>query len=46
MIAYIRRLKAQELLDGVLLSSHQVNEQGRNKAVRFEFSITWKDVEP
>ena len=46
MIAYIERLKAQELLDGVLLSSHQVNEQDRNKPVRFEFSITWKDVEP
>lgn len=46
MIGYIERLKAQPLLTGVVLSSHQVNEEDKNHPLRFEFSATWQEVLP
>jgi Tfp pilus assembly protein PilN len=46
MIRYIQRLKSQSMFGAVLITSHQVNEQDRNKPMRFEFSATWKEFQP
>jgi len=46
MFAYLRQLRRQPLLAAVHLSSHQVNEQDRNKPIRFEFSATWRELGP
>jgi Tfp pilus assembly protein PilN len=46
MIAYIERLKAQHVFSAVALNSHQINEQDRNKPLRFEFVATWAEVLP
>lgn len=43
MVRYIERLKSQPMFSAVLITSHQINEQDRNKPMRFEFSVTWKE---
>jgi Tfp pilus assembly protein PilN len=45
MIACIERLKAQSVFTGVVVTSHQINEQDRNKPVRFEFVATWREFQ-
>jgi Tfp pilus assembly protein PilN len=41
MINFARKLKAQNFFTSVELTSHQVNEQDRNKPLRFDFLVTW-----
>jgi len=41
MIAFARKLKAQTIFVSVELTGHQVNEQDRNKPLRFDFVVTW-----
>ncbi len=43
MVTFIRRLKKQDLVADAQLLSHQVNEQDRNKPIRFEFSLRWRE---
>jgi Tfp pilus assembly protein PilN len=43
MIAWVERMKAQSLFTSVVVTGHQINEQDRNKPVRFEFTATWRD---
>jgi DNA mismatch repair protein MutH len=45
MTGYMRRLKLQPLFTSALLTSHQVNEQDKNRPVRFEFVAVWKDFQ-
>lgn len=45
MTAYLRRLKLQPLFTSALLTSHQVNEQDKNRPIRFEFVAVWKDFQ-
>jgi Tfp pilus assembly protein PilN len=42
MIAYARKLKEQTFFTAVELTSHQVNEQDRNKPLRFDFVVSWR----
>lgn len=44
MIAYIERLKAQALFTSVLLVKHEINEQDKNKPVRFQFEALWQEM--
>lgn len=46
MITYVQRLKAQPQFSAALLTAHQVNDQNRNKPVRFDFSVTWREFQP
>jgi Tfp pilus assembly protein PilN len=41
MITFARRLKTQAFFTSVELTSHQINEQDRNKPMRFDFLVTW-----
>jgi Tfp pilus assembly protein PilN len=45
MVSYVERLKAQNVFSSVVVTSHQINEQDRNKPVRFEFIATWRDFQ-
>jgi Tfp pilus assembly protein PilN len=41
MIVFVRKLKAQNFFTTVELTGHQINEQDRNKPLRFDFLVTW-----
>jgi Tfp pilus assembly protein PilN len=46
MFAYVRRLQGQPMLRTAYLRSHQVSELDRNKPIRFEFTATWRELQP
>jgi Tfp pilus assembly protein PilN len=41
MIAYIEQLKQQPLFDDVLLRRHEINEQDKNRPLRFQLDAHW-----
>lgn len=46
MLAYVETLKKQWLLENVVLSKHETNEQDPNKPIRFYFDAHWLDATP
>lgn len=41
MLAYIKSLKQQPFLGNVILTRHEVSDQGSNHPLRFEFEAEW-----
>ncbi len=41
MIAYLEKLKQQELFAGVTLVRHEINEQDPNRPIRFQIDARW-----
>ena len=46
MLAYVQHLRAHDLFESVVLTSHLVNEQDRNRPLHFELVAVWKDLQP
>jgi Tfp pilus assembly protein PilN len=44
IFAYLQRLKREAIFTSVVLSSHQINENDKQKPYRFEFTLIWKDT--
>jgi len=44
MLDYIKRLKQEPFLGNVILTKHEVSDQGANRPVRFEFEAEWLEV--
>lgn len=42
MIAYIEQMQQQELFSAVSLIHHEINEQDRNRPIRFQVDAQWK----
>lgn len=42
MLAYLDRLKRQDLFHAVTLTRHEVNERETGKPIRFHFEVRWK----
>lgn len=41
MLAYVRYLQAQPVFSGIALQTHQINQQDRDKPVRFKLTAGW-----
>jgi len=44
IIAYVSRLKKEQIFTNVLLSGHQVSETEANKPIRFELIAVWREA--
>jgi hypothetical protein len=44
IIAYVSRLKKEQIFSSVLLSAHQLSEADVNKPIRFELIAVWRDT--
>jgi Tfp pilus assembly protein PilN len=42
MLAYMHRLKRQDLLKSAVLTRHEINEREQFKPVRFQFEVRWE----